>query len=177
MTHTLIGQFQKKYQKKNVPQLRPGMIVRVEQRIKEGSKERTQAFEGVIIKLHNKKNVGATFTVRKVVGGIGVEKIFPLHGTTVEKITVLRSSRVRRAKLYYLRERSGKSAKLKEGKLKDLGDYVLAEEVDEVEDVLEAPVEETTEATGTEEVVETVKEEEATAEATPETPEEEKKDA
>lgn len=144
MTHTLIAQFQKKYQKKNIPQLRTGMIVRVDQRIKEGGKERTQAFEGIIIKLHNKKNIGATFTVRKVVGGIGVEKIFPLHAKTVESVTVLRTSRVSRAKLYYLRERFGKSAKLKEGKTKQFADFLSGHE-EEVTEVMEAPVETTTE--------------------------------
>lgn len=166
MTHTLIAQFQKKYQKKNIPQLRPGMIVKVEQRIKEGDKVRTQAFEGVVIKLHNKKNIGATFTVRKVVGGIGVEKIFPMHGKTVEKVTVLRGSNVRRAKLYFLRERSGKSAKLREGKLKNLADFVVAEEEDHSDEIMEAPVEETTEAP---------KAEEATTEETTEAPAEEEK--
>lgn len=140
MTHTLVQQFQKTYQKSNVPQLKPGMIVRIQQRIKEGAKERLQAFEGIIIKLHKAKSLDATFTVRKVVEGIGVEKIFPLHGKTVETIKILRGSNVSRAKLYFLRERSGKSAKLREGKLGELKDYITTHEnVVAEEDIVTAP--------------------------------------
>lgn len=97
--------------------LRTGDIVAVHQKIKEGEKERVQVFEGVVIARHGKNQAGATFTVRKIVAGVGVEKIFPLHSPTIEKIELIKRTKVRRAKLYYLRERTGKKARLKERKI------------------------------------------------------------
>ena len=97
----------------DVPQFRTGDTVRVYAKIKEGDKERIQVFEGVVLK----KQGGisrATFTVRKSSGGIGVEKTWPLHSPTVEKVDVIRRGKVRRAKLNYLRDRVGKRAKVKE---------------------------------------------------------------
>jgi len=92
-----------------------GAQVRVNYRIKEGEKERLQAFEGVVIKRHDTpKQMGCTFTVRKVSGGIGVERIFPFHSPLIESIKVLRLGRVRRSKLYYLRDLAGKKARLRE---------------------------------------------------------------
>lgn len=100
--------------KKKVPELKSGYTVKVHQKIKEGEKERIQIFEGLIIKINSGYGGDKTFTVRKIIEGIGVEKIFPLHSPNIVKIEVKKKSKVRRAKLYYMRERSGKSARLKE---------------------------------------------------------------
>ncbi len=97
----------------DLPPFRVGHTIRVYSRIKEGDKERIQVFEGTVIR-KRKGNTGATFTVRKVSYGIGVEKIFPLHSPTIDKIEVVSRGKVRRARLYYLRKLSGKAAKLKE---------------------------------------------------------------
>ncbi len=92
---------------------RPGDTVRVTVKVREGEKERMQAFEGVVIRIRRGNN-RTSFTVRKVSYGVGVERIFPLYSPTIEKIDILSHSRVRRAKLYYLRNLFGKKAKLKE---------------------------------------------------------------
>ena len=98
-----------------LPDLRVGSNVRVNYRITEGNKERIQAFEGVIISKHGgPRNNKATFTVRKVTQGYGVERIFPLHSPRIESIDVIKIGRVRQAKLYYLRARKGKAARIKE---------------------------------------------------------------
>lgn len=86
--------------------LRGGDTVRVVQKIKEGGKTRLQAFEGLILAVKHGTTAGSTFTVRKVVGGIGVEKIFPLYSPNIDKVEVLRRSKMRRAKLYYIREKA-----------------------------------------------------------------------
>jgi large subunit ribosomal protein L19 len=111
----LMRSVQEKYLKKEIPSFRPGDTVRVYVKVKEGDKERIQAFEGVVIR---KRGAGtdATFTVRKVSYGIGIERTFPLHAPVVEKIEVLKRGIVRRARLYYLRERKGKAARIKEKK-------------------------------------------------------------
>lgn len=96
----------------DLPQFDPGDSVRVHVRIKEGDKERLQAFEGVVISRN--RGPQASFTVRKISFGHGVERIFPLNSKVIDKIEVLRSARVRRAKLYFLRQRRGKSARLRE---------------------------------------------------------------
>jgi large subunit ribosomal protein L19 len=98
------------------PKVKVGMRVKVTQRIKEGDKERSQSFEGLIIKTNKKKGINHTFTVRTVIGGIGVEKVFPLHAENIEEVKILKQNKVRRAKLYYMRDRFGKSARLKEVK-------------------------------------------------------------
>ena len=97
----------------DVPQFRTGDTVRVYAKIKEGDKERIQVFEGVVLKKQGGSS-RATFTVRKSSGGIGIEKTWPLHSPTVEKVDVIRRGKVRRAKLNYLRDRVGKRAKVKE---------------------------------------------------------------
>ena len=102
--------------KTDLPEIRPGDTVRVYQKIKEGDKERIQAFEGLVIARKHGKGAGAMITVRKVVEGIGVERIFPLHSPIIEKIEILKREKARRAKLYYLREAKGKRAKLKRKK-------------------------------------------------------------
>ena len=99
--------------KENVPQFNVGDTVRVYGKIKEGNRERIQVFEGTVLKKQG-GSTRATFTVRKNSNGIGVEKTWPLHSPNVEKVEVIRKGKVRRAKLNYLRERSGKSAKVKE---------------------------------------------------------------
>ena len=99
----------------NVPDLEPGDTVRVHQRIREGRNERIQIFQGVVISVKGGRTPGATYTVRRIASdGVGVERTFPLYSKTVEKVEVLRKAKVRRAKLYYLRERQGKAARLKE---------------------------------------------------------------
>ena len=99
--------------KENVPQFNVGDTVRVYGKIKEGNRERIQVFEGTVLKKQG-GSTRATFSVRKNSNGIGVEKTWPLHSPNVEKVEVIRRGKVRRAKLNYLRERSGKSAKVKE---------------------------------------------------------------
>jgi large subunit ribosomal protein L19 len=97
------------------PAIRPGDTVKVHVKVREGDKERIQVFEGVVIGLH-RGGARASVTVRKVSFGQGVERIFPLHSPVVDKIDVVRTARVRRAKLYYLRELKGKAARMKEQK-------------------------------------------------------------
>jgi large subunit ribosomal protein L19 len=99
--------------KKDLPEIRPGYTVIVYQKIKEGDKERIQAFEGLVIAIKHGSGINATVTVRKISGGIAVERIFPLHSPSIQKIEVVKKSKVRRAKLYYLRGRFGKQAKMK----------------------------------------------------------------
>lgn len=112
----MIKEFETTRQKAGIPDLRSGFTVRVSQKIHEGDKERLQAFEGTLIKVAGNSEFNRTITVRKVVDGIGVEKIFPIHSPNVAKIEVVKKSKVRRAKLYYLREKLGKRFKLYEQK-------------------------------------------------------------
>jgi len=99
--------------KKNLPEIKPGYTVVVHQKIKEGEKTRIQPFEGLVIAAKHGNGINGTITVRKIIGGIAVERIFPLHTPTIDKIEVTRKSKVRRAKLYYLRGKFGKKAKMK----------------------------------------------------------------
>ena len=99
--------------KAELPLVRIGDTIRVHNRIKEGNRERIQMFEGTVIAKHN-GGISETFTVRRVAYGCGVEKTFPLHSPNVAQVDVIRSGKVRRAKLFYIRERVGKSAKIKE---------------------------------------------------------------
>ena len=99
--------------KKELPDIRPGDTVRVHQKIKEKNKERIQVFEGLVLARKHGKGISSTITVRKVISGIGVERIFPTHSPNIEKIEIIKRSKVRRAKLYYLREAKGKKGKLK----------------------------------------------------------------
>jgi len=111
----LMRAVQEKYIKKEIPEFRVGDTVRVHVKVKEGDKERIQAFEGVVIRKRG-SGTDATFTVRKVSYGVGIERTFPLYAPVVEKIEVLKRGIVRRARLYYLRERRGKAARIKEKK-------------------------------------------------------------
>lgn len=104
---------EKRYMEREAPEFRPGDTVRVNVKIREGGKIRIQAFEGVVIAIR-KRGLQSTFTVRKVTSGYGVERIFPLHSPVIESIERLKKGRVRRAKLYYLRERKGKAARIRE---------------------------------------------------------------
>ena len=113
MSDEIIKNFTKNQLQKDLPDIRPGQTIRVHQRIKEGDKERVQVFEGIVIGRSNGKGVTGTFTVRKVSDGIGVEKIFPLHMPSIEKIEIVKTAKVRHAKLYYLRD---KDIKMKEDK-------------------------------------------------------------
>jgi large subunit ribosomal protein L19 len=108
-----INALEKEGLREDVPEFRPGDTVRVSVRVREGEKERLQAFEGVCIGRRG-AGISETFTVRKVSSGIGVERIFPLHSPNIAEIKVVRLGRVRRAKLYYLRKLSGKAARIRE---------------------------------------------------------------
>jgi large subunit ribosomal protein L19 len=108
---------QREYLKENLPQFRAGDTVRVNVRVREGEKERIQAFEGVVI-ARKHGGVHETFTVRKISSGVGVERIFPLHSPSIDSIIVVRQGRVRRAKLYYLRNLRGKAARIKERRIR-----------------------------------------------------------
>jgi large subunit ribosomal protein L19 len=112
MTNLIIEKLLAKSRRTDLPNFGPGDTVKVQVKIKEGDKERIQAFEGIVIA--RTRGPQASFTVRKISFGQGVERIFPLQSKVVDKIDVLRSSKVRRAKLYYLRELKGKAARLKE---------------------------------------------------------------
>lgn len=169
--------------KSKVPVLDVGNTVRVHAKIKEGNRERIQVFEGIIIKKQG-GGLNETFTVRKISYGVGVEKTFLLHSPMVEKVEVVRVGKARRAKLYYLRDRVGKSARTKEkvGARIETKEMTIKEAIEEVaeapvtepvvtEDVekpaveTEAPVVEETVDTVKEEAVETVKEEPVKEEA------------
>jgi len=124
-----VKQFIKPFLKKDLPDVRPGDTVKVYQKLsisesaiksakktadeKKKGKEKIQIFEGLVLARKHGKGISSTITVRKLIGGIGVEKIFPLHLPSIEKIEIIHRGKVRRAKLYYLRERVGKKAKLR----------------------------------------------------------------
>jgi large subunit ribosomal protein L19 len=113
MPNPLLTKIVAKHKQPEGPVFRPGDTIRVHVKIKEGDKERLQAFEGTVIARKN-SGLGETITVRKVSFGQGVERIFPLHATVIDHIDVVRTGRVRRAKLYYLRDLKGKAARLRE---------------------------------------------------------------
>ena len=113
--YELIKEIEKEQMKENVDQFNVGDTVKVHAKIKEGNRERIQIFEGIVLKMQGGSN-RATFTVRKISNGIGVERTWPLHSPNIEKVEVVRRGKVRRAKLNYLRNRVGKSAKVKEVK-------------------------------------------------------------
>ena len=109
----LVNTLNEKYMKKDIPELNVGDTVRVTVRVKEGNRERTQAFEGTLIaKKHG--GINETITVRRISYNVGCEKVFPIHSPTIVSIDTVRRGKVRRAKLYYLRDRIGKAAKVKE---------------------------------------------------------------
>ncbi|GBD33762.1 50S ribosomal protein L19 [bacterium HR34] len=113
MTHLLVQKINKKQEKTNIPPIRTGNKVKVYQKIKEGDKEKVQMFEGIVIAKKHGKGLQATITVRKVIGGIGVERIFPIHSPTIEKIEIVSPNIAKRSKIYYIREISPKRVKEK----------------------------------------------------------------
>lgn len=114
MTNLIIQQLEKKHIKAENPEIRAGYTVKVHQKIKEGDKHRIQVYEGLVIAVNHGHGASKTMTVRKVVEGIGVEKIFPINSPNIAKIEVVKIGKVRRAKLYYMRTVTGKAARLKE---------------------------------------------------------------
>ena len=155
----IIKSIEHEQMKNKIPELRVGNTVKVHVRVKEGNRERIQVFEGTIIKVQG-GGINQTFTVRRIASGVGVEKTFLVHSPAVEKVEVTRVGKARRAKLFYLRDRVGKSAKTKE---------LIGARIEDKEIIIkgeEAPVEEAvkTEETATE----VVKEEPAKAEETSE---------
>lgn len=113
MNLNLVNEVTTSQLKNDIPMFRSGATVRVDVKIKEGNKERIQSFEGVVIKRQG-SGIGETFTVRKMSSQIGVERTFQIHSPLIDKIEVLRHGKVRRSRIYYMRERSGKSARIKE---------------------------------------------------------------
>jgi large subunit ribosomal protein L19 len=109
----VIEAIEKEQMRLDIPDFRPGDTIRVHARIKEGEKERIQIFQGVVLR-KRKGRTGATFTVRKVSYGIGVERIFPLHSPNIDKVEIVSRGKVRRGRLYYLRKLRGKAARIKE---------------------------------------------------------------
>ncbi len=104
MSYQKIDEFTKN-QRREVPEIKPGQTVKIHQKVKEGDKERIQVFEGLVIAQRAGRGQSATFTVRKISNGVGVERIFPLHSPAIDKIEVTKTSKVRRAKLFYIRKR------------------------------------------------------------------------
>lgn len=157
----IIKSIEHEQMKNKIPELRVGNTVKVHVRVKEGNRERIQVFEGTIIKVQG-GGVNQTFTVRRIASGVGVEKTFLVHSPAVEKVEVTRVGKARRAKLFYLRDRVGKSAKTKEkvGARIQTNKIVLKEEAVEAAPE-EAPAVET-EAPVVEETVDTVTEETTT---------------
>lgn len=138
---TIIETFTQTQLKKDLPDIRPGDTVQIYQKIKEvlkdssktgtkeqEKKERVQVFEGLVLAKKHGKGLTATITVRKIISGIGVEKIFPIHSPLIEKIDIIKRGKVRRAKLYYLREAKGKKARLKKREVKEKGKNEKIEE-------------------------------------------------
>lgn len=156
----IIKSIEHEQMKNKIPELKVGNTVKVHVRVKEGNRERIQVFEGTIIKVQG-GGVNQTFTVRRISYGVGVEKTFLVHSPTVEKVEVVRVGKARRAKLFYLRNKLGKSAKTKEqvGARIETKEIVLKEEMAEAPE--EAPAAET-ENPVVEEVTDTVTEETTT---------------
>ncbi len=150
----VIAEIERAQLKKDVPQFNIGDTVRVHYRIVEGDKERIQIFEGVVIARKGAESAVGNFTVRRVAHNEGVERVFPLHSPRVERVEVVREGQVRRAKLHYLRERSGKAARVKQkarsaakpaSKAKTVKDKPVEEAAPEAQDTVETP--EATEST------------------------------
>ena len=109
----IIAELEREQMKTDLPDVQPGDTVRVSTRVVEGNRERVQAFEGVVLG-HRKRGVSSSITVRRIASNEPVERVFPLHSPNIEKVEVLRRGRIRRAKLYYLRKREGKAARIPE---------------------------------------------------------------
>lgn len=109
----MISLVESKHLKKSIPILKPGDVVRVHQRIVEAGKERIQVFEGLVISVAGSRGIDGSFTVRRIASGVGVERVYPLHSPKIAKIERVKSSKVRQAKLYYIRELTGRKARLR----------------------------------------------------------------
>ena len=155
----IIKSIEHEQMKNKIPELRVGNTVKVHVRVKEGNRERIQVFEGTIIKVQG-GGINQTFTVRRIASGVGVEKTFLVHSPAVEKVEVTRVGKARRAKLFYLRDRVGKSAKTKEkvGARIQTNEIVLKEEAVEVAPEEAIVVEKEAEVPVVEETVDTVTE-------------------
>lgn len=138
-----VKKFEQQYQKSKLPDIRSGDTVRVHQRITEGSKQRTQVFEGVVIRSRNLGSLAAAVTVRRIASGVGVEKTFKLHAPNIEKVVVIKRAKVRRNYLSFLRQRQGKSARLREIGLDEVVEEAVAnaEQTDTAEVAAEQPQE------------------------------------
>ncbi len=154
MTNLLIQEIERKFKKSKLPQVTAGSIVKIHQKIKEGEKERIQIFEGLIIAINHGHGSSKTITVRKIIKGIGVEKIFPLNSPTIAKIEIIRVGKVRQGKLYYMRGIQGKAARLKEkmgAKKRILLNLIEADEIEKAQQekenaaIIKASVEKNTE--------------------------------
>jgi large subunit ribosomal protein L19 len=133
-------EFNKTQRASKLPDVKTGDVVKVFRKIVEGGKERIQMFQGIIIAMKGKQSSSPTMTVRKVSNGVGVELVLPLHSPMIDKIEIVKRAKVRSSKLYYIREKTAKSLKLK---YKDMAEFAKVEEVPVKEDVVEAaPVEE-----------------------------------
>lgn len=181
MVSTLVRDQSASFQKPR-PEVRPGFTVRVHERIQEGGKERVQIFEGLVISVHKGATpADHTITVRRIASGVGVEKVFAIHSPKIDKIEVKKVARVRRSKLFFLRGRRGKAARLSE-RFTTADEFAVAAAVEPEPEVAEDPVEDAPAAEPKEEVTEEAKPEEAKAEDKPaeatteEAPVEEKKE-
>jgi large subunit ribosomal protein L19 len=118
-----------------IPEIRPGWTIKVHQKIQEGDKTRIQVFEGLVIKRSHKNEAGATITVRKITNGVGVERTFPIYSPVIEKFEIVKKAKVRRAKLYYLREKSAKQTrrKIKNLNLNTNAKVMAAKDVEAIE--------------------------------------------
>ena len=132
---TKLETFIKTQLKTNLPDIRPGDTVRIHQKIKEKDKERIQVFDGQIIAKKHGKGITSTITVRKVISGVGVEKIFPIHSPIIDKIELVKKGKAKRAKLYYLRKARGRRAKLKRKEFAEVigEEKLVKEEVETIE--------------------------------------------
>ena len=110
---------------KKIPEVKTGYTGKVHQKIKEGGKERVQMFEGLVIKISSGAGTDKSFTVRRIASGVGVEKIFPFHSPNVAKIDVIKKAKVRRSKLYYMRNKTGKAARLQEEYVDDREEHMI----------------------------------------------------
>lgn len=150
---TLLEKFNKDQEAKpassanKLPELRPGDTIKVHQKIKDGDKDRIQIFEGIIIAKKHGAGISATITVRKVVDGVGVERVFPIHSPALEKIEIVKHGKTRRSKLYYLRTAKGKKSRLKNKEFAEAIAEKPAEEQAVEPTVVETPIENKTEET------------------------------
>lgn len=171
MNQELLAHVAAKGLRAKAPHITAGMTVKVSQKIREGEKERVQNFEGLVIATNGGKGIAATFTVRKIFDGIGVEKVFPLHSKNIVKIEIIKKAKVRRSKLYYARDLRGKAARMTETYVNEVvqddeADKKAAAELQKQADAAAAKIE--AEKAAAEKPAEEAKAPEAAAESKPE---------